>query len=427
MRKILLALLLGLLAATPASAQKSKAAIQTEITSFFGDNSTGLITPAKLRTVTTDLLNSYVDWLTCVGSGGLVYWSAGTPTCLSAGTTGQVLRTNGTVPSWADVSSNILAGTGITITGTSPATISITNQLVAGSSVADGVNLPVLTYNAQGQLTAVSTAAITPPFTAVTGIAALTQGGTNANLTASNGGIVWSNATQMQILAGTATARFPLLSGATAAPTWGTIQYPASATSGGVACFTSATAMGSSVAMTANAIMLGGGAGVCPGVLGSLGTTTTLLHGNAAGAPSFGSLVFGDIAAAALATSANLEAGAASTLLSAPIIYDPEVTVTFAASQTLDFNTFLNARITATANTTSLTCSNIKASQSGVITWVQDGTGSRTMVAGWCSQFRWTGGTRGVLSTAAASVDALFYQCVSTSICYVSLGKAQAN
>ncbi len=49
----------------------------------------------------------------------------------------------------------------------------------------------------------------------------LANGGTNASLTASNGGIVWSNATQLQILAGTATANLPLLSGSTATPSWG--------------------------------------------------------------------------------------------------------------------------------------------------------------------------------------------------------------
>lgn len=127
------------------------------------------------------------------------------------------------------------------------------------------------------------------------------------------------------------------------------------------------------------------------------------------------------------ATSANLEAGTADKVLTADNIFDAEKTITFAGTQTWDFNTFLNARETLTNNITSLTCSNIKASQSGTISLVQDATGSRTMVAGWCSQFRWTGGSRGVLSTTAAAIDALFYQCISTSICYVSLGKAQAN
>ena len=53
----------------------------------------------------------------------------------------------------------------------------------------------------------------------------LTQGGSQASLTASNGGIVYSNATQMQILAGTATAGQIIRSGSTAAPTWSTATF----------------------------------------------------------------------------------------------------------------------------------------------------------------------------------------------------------
>lgn len=62
-----------------------------------------------------------------------------------------------------------------------------------------------------------------------TGLLGLTRGGSNANLVASNGGIVWSNASQMQILAGTATASKMLLSGATATPSWSTSTIPTSA------------------------------------------------------------------------------------------------------------------------------------------------------------------------------------------------------
>lgn len=58
----------------------------------------------------------------------------------------------------------------------------------------------------------------------------LTNGGSNASLTASNGGVVWSNATQMQILSGTATARQMLQSGATATPAWSTATWPATTT-----------------------------------------------------------------------------------------------------------------------------------------------------------------------------------------------------
>ncbi len=53
-----------------------------------------------------------------------------------------------------------------------------------------------------------------------TGQLGLTRGGTNASLTASNGGIVWSNSTQLQILAGTATAGLALLSGSSTTPSW---------------------------------------------------------------------------------------------------------------------------------------------------------------------------------------------------------------
>lgn len=67
-----------------------------------------------------------------------------------------------------------------------------------------------------------------------------------------------------------------------------------SGTSGGVLYFSAVGTLASSGALTANAITLGGGASG-PSSLGSLGTTTTLLHGNAAGAPTFGAVVSADM------------------------------------------------------------------------------------------------------------------------------------
>lgn len=86
-----------------------------------------------------------------------------------------------------------------------------------------------------------------------------------------------------------------------------------SGTSGGVPYFNSTSTMASSAALTANRIMLGGGAGAAPTVLGSLGTTTTVLHGNAAGAPSYGPIVAGDVTANTL-TNATLAQMGASTV-----------------------------------------------------------------------------------------------------------------
>src|ERR1700678_2530709 len=58
----------------------------------------------------------------------------------------------------------------------------------------------------------------------------LANGGTNANLTASNGGIFYSTASAGAILAGTSTANQVLLSGASTTPAWSTATYPATTT-----------------------------------------------------------------------------------------------------------------------------------------------------------------------------------------------------
>lgn len=71
----------------------------------------------------------------------------------------------------------------------------------------------------------------------------------------------------------------------------GTISLTTTGTSGGIPYFSSSSQLASSAALTANQIVLGGGAGAAPVSLGSLGTTTTVLKGNAGGAPSFGSVV----------------------------------------------------------------------------------------------------------------------------------------
>jgi hypothetical protein len=62
---------------------------------------------------------------------------------------------------------------------------------------------------------------------------ALNKGGTNASLTASNGGIFYSTATAGAILSGTATAGQILQSGSSTTPTWSTATYPATAGSSG--------------------------------------------------------------------------------------------------------------------------------------------------------------------------------------------------
>ena len=69
-----------------------------------------------------------------------------------------------------------------------------------------------------------------------------------------------------------------------------------SGTSGGILGFTATGTIASSGALTANALVLGGGAGATPSTPLGLGTSTQILHGNAGGAPTWGQIVAGDIA-----------------------------------------------------------------------------------------------------------------------------------
>jgi hypothetical protein len=65
---------------------------------------------------------------------------------------------------------------------------------------------------------------------------------------------------------------------------------PATGTSGGILGFTSTTVRASSVLLTNHALIVGGGAGATPTPLASLGTSSTVLHGAAAGDPTWGAV-----------------------------------------------------------------------------------------------------------------------------------------
>ena len=76
--------------------------------------------------------------------------------------------------------------------------------------------------------------------------------------------------------------------------TSGTLALTVAGTSGGIVCFTGASTWASSAALTANNVVLGGGAGVCPTVTATDTTTTHALFATA-GAPAFRAIVAGDI------------------------------------------------------------------------------------------------------------------------------------
>ena len=70
----------------------------------------------------------------------------------------------------------------------------------------------------------------------------------------------------------------------------GTLALTVAGTSGGVVYFDSGSTWASSAALTQYALVLGGGAAAAPVSLASTGTATTVLHGNASGAPTFGAV-----------------------------------------------------------------------------------------------------------------------------------------
>lgn len=168
------------------------------------------------------------------------------------------------------------AGTINTITGTA-----------LQIDVTAGVN-PVISIDAGY----VGQASITTVGTIGTGIwagttIALNHGGSNAALVASNGGIVWSNATQMQILAGTATAGQLLLSGSTATPAWSTSTYPATNAINTILYASSANVM--AALATANSGVLITSAGGVPSISTTLPSGITLVA-PVLGTPASGTL-----------------------------------------------------------------------------------------------------------------------------------------
>ena len=347
----------------------------------------------------------------------------------SAGVTGALLGADWSTFN-AKVGPSRLINTTAPLTGGGDLSADRTLAIPAATSSVDGYLTAAnwTTFNAKEAALTFSSPLSRSVNTISLGIVPLSLGGSNANLTASLGGILYSTASAFAILAGTATANQILLSGASAAPVWSTATYPATTTvsqilyssatntigglatansgllvtsgtgvpsigtdiptavtigtayiyraggtdvavadggtglstiadaailvtnsiniltavvagasqslrrnagntaweaftpsdttgtvtsvsftgglisvatptttpaltvagtSGGIPYFSGATTWASSGALTASALVLGGGAGAAPTPMGSLGTTTTLLHGNAAGAPTF--------------------------------------------------------------------------------------------------------------------------------------------
>lgn len=118
-----------------------------------------------------------------------------------------------------------------------------------------------------------------------------------------------------------------------------------------------------------------------------------------------------------LATAGQFTAATANKVLAADRVFTGEVPVTAAATTILDFSTFINARVDMGVNVTAFTFSNVKAGQAGLIRFVQDATGSRTIPTTINSIMKCAGGCSYTLSTAANAVDVLGFTCVTATYC----------
>lgn len=113
----------------------------------------------------------------------------------------------------------------------------------------------------------------------------LLRGGTNASLTASNGGIVYSTASALGVLAGTATANQLLLSGSSTTPAWSTTTYPTTNAANTLLYASSANTM-SALATINNGVLITSNSSV-PSWLANSGTAGFVLTANSAAPPSW--------------------------------------------------------------------------------------------------------------------------------------------
>lgn len=238
-----------------------------------------------------------IGGLVTANSGTLVTNMTGVPSINGPMTDGQILiGSTGATP----VIASITAGSGVTITpGAGTIQIDATGSGGTVTSVSGTANritstggaTPVIDISASY----VGQASITTLGTITTGVwngtdIALIDGGTGASLVASTGGIVYSAAGAMAILAGTATAGQIVRSGASAAPTWSTATYPATTTINRL-LYSSAANVISDLA-TANSGTLATSSTGVPSIAGPM-TDGQLLIGSTGATPTIGSITAG--------------------------------------------------------------------------------------------------------------------------------------
>lgn len=220
------------------------------------------------------------------------------------GTSGQVLTSNGAgaLPTWQASASG----------GQVDSVVGTLNRITVDAT--DPVN-PIVDISASY----VGQASITTLGTVATGtwnadVVGLTYGGSGKALTADDGGIVYTDANSMEILAATATAGQILQSGSNAAPSWSTPTYPSASGAAGKILRADGTDNVYSTATfadtySANSVLYSNGANA---VVGLTTVNNASLSTSAAGVPTWLALTDGEVvigSAAGAPAAATLTAG----------------------------------------------------------------------------------------------------------------------
>ena len=108
MKRILASLAVLFLLCAPTYAQKTKAALTTEINTNWPDNTTGAITPALLRSTVTDIVNSYFDFSGASSNGCATHqWVASMPTLSTIACSQPIYADIASVPATFAIGANL--------------------------------------------------------------------------------------------------------------------------------------------------------------------------------------------------------------------------------------------------------------------------------------------------------------------------------
>lgn len=194
---------------------------------------------------------------------------AGASTGLSIGSVATITSVNGTTDSSSSITGSLTVagglgvakklyvGTDLNVTGTSTLSGAVITTGI-GPTALQQHTIPAVTSDTFVLLAAaqnITNKTLGSGTTYNGNIISMTYGGTGANLTASNGGIVYTDADSMEVLAGVAVAGRVLRSGANSAPSWSTATYPATTSSGRILYSSSTNTVGEISLGTANQVL----------------------------------------------------------------------------------------------------------------------------------------------------------------------------